>query len=31
MEQNFFDLNILLKRIHTRFILQIPRYGKERL
>ncbi|KRX16606.1 Ubiquitin carboxyl-terminal hydrolase CYLD, partial [Trichinella nelsoni] len=31
LEQSFFDLNILLKRIPTRFILQIPRYGKERL
>ncbi|KRZ61990.1 Ubiquitin carboxyl-terminal hydrolase CYLD [Trichinella nativa] len=31
LEQSFFDLNILLKRIPTRFILQILRYGKERL
>ncbi|XP_003374673.1 hypothetical protein Tsp_03866 [Trichinella spiralis] len=31
LELNFFDLNILLKRIHTRFILQIPGYCKERL
>ncbi|KFD53768.1 hypothetical protein M514_05274 [Trichuris suis] len=31
LEKSFFDLNVLLSKIPTRLILQIPRYGKEKL